>query len=207
MASSTIRSGRSTSPKTSGTERQPSSSPERPPALRTTGLSTPRPTRPHPPTPPPPPPTPAPRRATPTWLAASPTPLAVSMVSKRSSMNRRIRASTARTSSPRCRSTGEPSRWRSRIAMLGRGRNGLTHANDAAPLHDQGGGPALDGDAVVLHVFHLPDDPAGGGDVVAPLELREDLGVLFPRLSLGPDQQEVEDQDNGPELQHQRSEA
>src|SRR5688572_9857319 len=195
VASRTTRSGRATSPYTSGMERHPSSARLRPSALTTTGFtiasrasST---------------PTTATRRATPTWLAARPTPLAASMVSKRSSIRRRTSASTPAISSLRWRSTGEPRRWRSSVAISGTGRHRLANPHDASPLHHQGSRPALDGHPVFLEVLDLADDPAGGGDIVPLLEPRQDLGVLLPRHGLGTDQQEVEDQDDRPELEHQ----
>src|SRR5712692_2661473 len=89
---------------------------------------------------------------------------------------------------------------------LGR-RAALADADDPRPLDDDRRGAALDGDAVVLDVLHLPDQAAAGGDLVALLERREQLLVLLPGLALRADDQEIEDGADGRDLQDQDREA
>src|SRR5438309_2233628 len=87
---------------------------------------------------------------------------------------------------------------------LGLGCGGAVQdVRDAAARHEELRFAAPHGDLVVLDVYHLADDASRRDDLVAALERGEELFVLRLLPALRPDQEEVEDRDEGPDLEHE----
>src|SRR3989441_19741 len=131
------------------------------------------------------------------------------------------RRASSRTSRPpagaRCRPRRQPG-WSAAAARASRaggagGRSlrlgGLDRAvqdiRDVGALHDQARLPALHRDFVVLQMHDLADDPPRGDDAIAALQRREQLPVPLLLPALRADQHEVEDRDQGADLNQKDS--
>ena len=99
-----------------------------------------------------------------------------------------------------------------------RARARANDARDPAPLDDEAGLGGLDGDLILqafrrlaapglLHVNHLADDSAGRHDLVAALDVPECLFVFLFLCLLRPDEEEVEDAEDGDDLKEQGRQA
>src|SRR3989454_1686775 len=87
--------------------------------------------------------------------------------------------------------------WSLRLGSLDRA---VEDVRDVGALDDQARLAALYGDLVILQVHDLADDTARGDDAVAALQRGEQLAVPLLLPALGADQHEVEDRDQGADL-------